>query len=166
MRYFGGKAGLLEALFDDAWDHLNARIEKAVQPATDHTEAILDAVQALVTMLARDADLATLLMFEGRRMRGSAPRVRVAREFVTFTEKIHGLVTGAQTAGQIDPTRDTAAVTSALLGAAESLIRDRLVAKSTGARTFAERDIRRTLAGMIRGLRPVHPAARTGAKKR
>ncbi len=71
----------------------------------------------------------------------------------------------AQAAGEVDPARDTA-VTSALLGATESLIRDRLVAKSTGARTFAEREIRRTLDDMLGGLRRTRPTGRVGAKRR
>lgn len=167
MRYFGGKVGLLEALFDDAWGHLNARVERAVADAGDHRQSLLGAFQTMVTVLARDADLATLLMFEGRRMRGDKPRIRLSRGFVAFSETIHGLVHKAQATREINPAFDTSAVTSALLGAAESLIRDRLIARSRSGRSFAEREIRRTLDGMLRGLQnPPRSGRALAAKKR
>jgi AcrR family transcriptional regulator len=154
MRYFGGKVGLLEALFDDAWDHLNARIERALKNGDGHRDSLLDAVQTVVGVLARDPNLATLLMFEGRRLRGNEPRVRLSRGFTRFVETIRQLVQKAQSTKEIDASFDPSAVTSAVLGAAESLMRDRLVAKSVGGRIFAEREIRRTLGAMLDGLRP------------
>jgi AcrR family transcriptional regulator len=166
MRYFGGKVGLLEALFEDAWQHLNTRVERALRTSTGHREPLLDAIQAVVSVLARDSDLATLLLFEGRRLRGDKPRPRIARGFVTFSDTIRRLVRQAQTAGDIDPALDTSAVTSALLGAAESLIRDRLVAKSGGGRGFAEREIRRTLDSMLGGWHHSAGASRTHIVKK
>jgi AcrR family transcriptional regulator len=152
MRYFGGKVGLLEALFEDAWDHLNARVARALKTADGHRESLLDAIQTIVGVLARDPDLATLFMFEGRRMRGDEPRVRLSRGFLAFSDTLQELVRKAQATREINPGFDTSAVTSALLGAAESLIRDRLMAKSGGGRGYAEREIRRTLEGMLKGL--------------
>lgn len=166
MRYFGGKVGVLEALFEEAWQHLNSRVQRALETAPGHRESLLDAIQAIVAALARDADLATLLLFEGRRLRGDKPRIRPARGFVAFSETIRGLVRQAQAADEIDPRLDTTAVTSALLGATESLIRDRLLAKSGGRRGFAEREIRRTLDSMLRGFREPAGARRSAAAKK
>jgi AcrR family transcriptional regulator len=70
MRYFGGKVGLLEVLFDEAWAHLNGRIARSLRRMQSNRECILEAVQAVVTALSRDPDLATLIMFEVRRVRG------------------------------------------------------------------------------------------------
>ena len=152
MRSFGGKVGLLEALFEDAWAHLNTRVERALKTADSNRESLLEAIQTVVGALARDPDLATLFLFEGRRRRGDEPRVRLSRGFVAFSDTIRGLVRKAQTTREIDPRLDTSAVTSAILGASESMIRDRLLAKSGGGRGFAEREIRRTLEAMLRGL--------------
>ena len=152
MRYFGGKVGLLEALFDNAWAQLNTRVDRAVAGAASSREALLDAIQAIVAALARDADLTALFMFEGRRLRGDEPRVRLSRGFIAFAETIRGLVRKAQSTREIDPGLDAAAVTSAMLGAAEAMIRDRLLARSGGGRGFAEREIRRTLESMLAGF--------------
>lgn len=152
MRYFGGKVGLLDALFDAAWTHINARVARVVQATDDSREALLRAIQVVVTVLARDHDLATLLMFEGRRMRGSEPRIKLSRGFLHFTDNVRGLVRKAQAGGDLDPAFDANAVTSALLGATESMIRDRLLASGTTKRGFREREIRRTLEGMLAGF--------------
>jgi AcrR family transcriptional regulator len=152
MRYFGGKVGLLEALFDDAWAQLNARVERAVKTVEGNRESLLEAIQSIVSSLSRDPDMATLFMFEGRRMRGDEPRVRISRGFLAFADMIRGFVRKAQSAREIDPTLDATAVTSAVLGATESMMRDRLLAKSGGGRGFAEREIRRTLEAMLAGM--------------
>jgi AcrR family transcriptional regulator len=153
MRYFGGKVGLLEALFEDAWTHLNARVARATSGTRDARRAILKGIQAVVSALARDPDLAVLLMFEGRRRRSDEQRVRLSRGFVHFTETLRNLVKTSQAHGEIDPALDPNAVTSAVLGATEAMIRDRLLARSGTGRSFAEREIRRTVAGMLNGFR-------------
>ena len=79
MRYFGGKAGLLEALFDDAWEQLNARVAKTISAKTHRHDALIAAFEVVVSGLARDSDLATLFLFEGRRLRGDEPRVSLSR---------------------------------------------------------------------------------------
>lgn len=165
MRYFGGKVGLLEALFDDAWSHLNARVARAVKSAHGNRDSVLQAVQTIVTALSRDSDLATLFMFEGRRMRGDEPRIRLSRGFLAFMDTIRGFIRKAQAAREIDPTLDAGAVTSALIGATESMIRDRLLAKSGGGRGFAEREIRRTLEAMLNGMARPGAAARSAPRR-
>ena len=161
MRYFGGKVGLLEALFEDAWNHLNQRVARAIRSSEGNLAGLLDAIQSIVIALSRDPDLATLFMFEGRRMRGDEPRIRVSRGYLHFAETIRGFVRKAQAAHEIDPALDVNAVTSAVLGASEAMIRDRLLAKAGAGRGFAEREIRRTLDALLKGM-----AARPGSRKR
>jgi AcrR family transcriptional regulator len=160
MRYFGGKVGLLEALFEEAWKHLNARVDRAVAAASDSRTALLSALQAVVIALGRDQDLATLFMFEGRRVRGDEPRVRLSRGFMHFAETVRGLVRHAQSTRAIDAALDANAVTSSILGATEAMIRDRLLAKRGGGRGFAEREIRRTLTAMLNGFASARGARR------
>jgi AcrR family transcriptional regulator len=161
MRYFGGKIGLLEALFEDAWVHLNSRVARVVKATSGGRDGLLAAVQTIVTTLSRDPDLATLAMFEGRRIRGEEARIRISRGYTQFAETIRGFVRSAQAAGELDAAFDANAVTSAVLGAMESMVRDRLLAKSGTARNFAEREIRRTIAAMLDGMTP-----RSAARKR
>ena len=152
MRYFGGKSGLLEALFEDAWTHLNARVARAIQGAAGNRERLLAALQTIVGALSRDPALATLARVEGRRIRGEEARVRVSRGYAHFADTMRGLIRQSQADREIDSDLDVNAVTSALLGAMESMVRDRLLAKSGVTRGFAEREIRRTLEAMLNGL--------------
>ena len=92
MRYFGGKVGLLDALFNDAWAEINERVRKVAQEAPSSREAIVDVLHLIATALARDPDLATLFLFEGRRMRGDEPRLRVPAGMHVFAEVVKGLV--------------------------------------------------------------------------
>jgi AcrR family transcriptional regulator len=162
MRYFGGKAGLLEALFDEAWVNLNSRVQRVLQAETNYRAAIRGAVQTIAAALARDPDLGKLFMFEGRRLRGDQPRVRLSSGFLTFSDTVRGLVRKAQTTGEIDAALDAGAITSAILGAAESMIRDRMLAKTLGRRAFAETEIHRTIDAMLSGFesRPRRKARR------
>jgi AcrR family transcriptional regulator len=161
MRYFGGKVGLLEALFEDAWNHLNQRVTRVVTSSDSNLGGLLDAIQSVVVALSRDPDLAMLFMFEGRRMRGDEPRIRISRGYLHFADTIRGFVRNAQAAHELDPSLDANAVTSAVLGAGEAMIRDRLLAKAGSGRGFAEREIRRTLDVLLKGM-----AARGGSRKR
>ena len=152
MRYFGGKVGLLDALFEEAWTDLNSRVKEAVASAATTREAIIEALQTITVALARDPDLATLFLFEGRRLRGEEPRVRLSEGFQTFAEVTRGLVRKAQSARELDASFDSGAITSALLGASEGMIRDRALARVGGGRGFAERESRRTLEAMLAGF--------------
>jgi AcrR family transcriptional regulator len=152
MRYFGGKVGLLDALFNDAWGELNGRARETIAGMPSARDALLALLQTIASSLARDPDLATLFLFEGRRMRGEEPRVRVSEGFQAFAELTRGLVRKAQSARELDQNLDAAAITSALIGASEAMIRDRALARTGGGRTFAEREIRRTLEAMLAGF--------------
>jgi AcrR family transcriptional regulator len=152
MRYFGGKAGLLEALFDDAWEQLNARVARTISAKTHRHDALIAAFEVVVSGLARDSDLATLFLFEGRRLRGDKPRVSLSRGSRRFIETIRGLVKGAQSTRDLDPRLDAGAVTASLLGATEAMMRERLMASTAGRRAFAQREIRVTLERILKGF--------------
>lgn len=166
MRYFGGKIGLLQALFDTAWTDLNARVQRTIRSGGTGRDIILNVLQTMTTAFARDPDLATLFLFESRRLRGARPRVHVSKGFLAFAELMKGVVRKAQAAREISPALHAAAVTSSIVGAVEAMIRDRLLARNSGNRSFGEREIRRTLEAMLDGFAPIQRARRPRAKPR
>jgi AcrR family transcriptional regulator len=159
MRYFGGKVGVLEALFDESWSDLNRRVARVAEGGGPYRERILAVADTLVVVLARDPELATLLLFEGRRLRGDEPRVRVPAGFLSFTNFVKTMIKQGQAAREFDPGLDPAAMTSALVGAAEAMVRDRLQARGAGTRSFAEREVRRTLEAVLTGFQSAKPRA-------
>jgi AcrR family transcriptional regulator len=153
MRYFGGKVGLLQALFDAAWVDLNARARRAFERERASHESILTLLQIITSAFARDPDLATLFLFEARRVR-SGKGVQLSKGFVTFTEMVKGVVRKGQQEREIDQTLDAAAVTASIFGAVEAMTRERLLARSSGGRAFADREVGRTVDAMLAGFAP------------
>lgn len=165
MRYFGGKAGLLDALFVGEWEQLNHRVREAVDAAERHRDKLLAMLHTISAAFASDPDLATLFLFEGRRLRGDQPRVRVSAGFVAFADHARAIVRRGQAKGEFDRALDAAALTSALLGAAESMIRDRVLARAAGRRAFAEREVQRTLEAMLAGFEGGTKSTRPGSRR-
>src|SRR5207253_5531417 len=96
MRYFGGKAGLLDAIFNESWNALTESVGATVTDAPHAREAILALLGLMLTALTRDNELAVLFLFEGRRMRGASHEVALSKGFVHFWELICKLIERGQ----------------------------------------------------------------------
>jgi AcrR family transcriptional regulator len=155
VRCFDSKAGLLEAIFNEGWAALNARVRESIAGAPSGRAALSAVLSTVLTMLARDLDLATLLLFEGRRIRGGAHQVTLSAGFVTFNDALVRTIRRAQREGSIAAELSTPALASALVGAAEGLIRDRLIARRWGRPPrFSDRDVVRVIGAMVDGCGP------------
>jgi AcrR family transcriptional regulator len=152
MRYFGGKVGLLDAVFDAAWIDLNRRIDRAAHAETRAADALARVIEAVIRALSRDQDLATLFLFESRRIRGGSAQIRLPAGFKAFNDRLKALVKSGVAAGELRAL-DPAAVAAAVFGAAEAMARERLALKRRGGRAFADREIDRTLEALIDGLK-------------
>ena len=53
MRYYGGKAGLLEAIFDQSWAALNQLMQSRIAAASDAQEALAAVLDTMVERLHR-----------------------------------------------------------------------------------------------------------------
>jgi AcrR family transcriptional regulator len=151
VRYFASKAGLLEAIFNESWLLLNPRIAQVVASAPTSRDAVIRILSAMIRMFDRDPALARLFFFEGRRVRGDDGEVVLSRGFQDFTALVVQLVKRGRHDGSFRGTLQPAVVTSALLGAAEGMIRDRLLAPHAA---FKESGIRGVFEAMVSGLGP------------
>lgn len=156
-RYFGGKSGLLEAIFEESWQPLNRLVLSKVASASNARDAVIAVIFTMVNGLGDDPDLAFLFMFEGRRVRGSEHGVMLSKGFLEFNELFRRLLERGQKDGSFSADIHAAALASALLGAGEGMIRDRLIAaRLEKPSPFSEREIRRALTMLLEGLpRPV-----------
>jgi TetR/AcrR family transcriptional regulator, fatty acid metabolism regulator protein len=151
IRYFGGKSGLLEAIFNEAWAALNDDITRHLEESAHGREAILRILGLVMEGFSRDHQMAFLFMFEGRRVRGHD--VALSKGFLKFYELLHDLVRRGQSDGSFrnDITSDVLA--SALLGAAEGMMRDRMIGERIGQpRQYDDAAIQRTFEGIVNGL--------------
>lgn len=155
IRYFGGKAGLLEAVFNDSWNSLTEHIQRAVAESTHGREAILRILSLMIEAFGRDHDTAFLFLFEGRRMRGGTHEVLLSKGFVQFMELVHSLIVKGQADGSFRNDVPPAVLASALLGCAEGMMRDRVLAERNRMENpFDDNAVRITFAAMVNGLAP------------
>jgi len=153
MRYFGGKAGLLEEVFNTLWRPLTESIQKLIAEASDAREAIEALLSTVIAAFGEDHDLAYLFLFEGRRIRGVGPGISLSKGFMDFSNLLHSLIRRGKRDGSVDSSFDENAAASALMGAAEGMIRDRLIAERSGQqKPFSETQIRSVFHAMLLGL--------------
>lgn len=129
VRYFGGKAGLLEAIFNESWVPLNAKLASFASPEIDAKAAVHGVLATVIESFGRDHDLAFLFLFEGRRVRSNRSEILLSKGFMQFYDFLCRLLHRGQSEGTIRKELNVSAVASALMGAAEGMIRDRLVAE-------------------------------------
>jgi AcrR family transcriptional regulator len=151
VRYFGGKSGLLDAIFNEAWAALNEDIDRHVGQAVHGREAVLRVLTAVMQALGRDHDIAFLFLFEGRRVRGNV--LALSKGFLQFYETIRQLVARGQKDGSFRADLSVEVLVSALVGCAEGMMRDRMIRKRAGLPgDFDDTQIERAFESVVNGL--------------
>jgi AcrR family transcriptional regulator len=155
VRYFGSKTGLLEAIFDASWAPLNPHIARLVAAAPTARDAMIAVLAAMISAFERDPDLAKLLLFEGRRVRGDSAEVLITQGFKDFARLVLSLIERGQKDRSFSSALKPQAITSALLGASEGMMRDRLLAAQQNLPSpFPDSQIRAVFGALISGLKP------------
>ena len=155
VRYFGSKAGLLEAIFEESWTPLNARVHDMLADAGSGRAAVGGVLTAVLAAFERDDQLATIFLFEGRRIRGGEHEVKLSSGFLQFNDIIHRLIKRGQKDGSFAPAFDSEALAAALMGAAEAMVRERVLARRGGAlRTYSDKHVLRIFEAMLDGFAP------------
>lgn len=156
IRYFGGKAGLLEAIFNESWSALNTAVSPALEGAGHGREGILRLLNLMIRALSADADIAFLFLFEGRRMRGNVPEVHLSTGFSEFIRVVAAQIERGRMDGSFRTDVPPEVLASAMLGAAEGMIRDRVMRERNhqAAEGFSDAHILATFAAMVNGLSP------------
>ena len=155
IRYFGGKAGLLEAIFNESWASLNEVVKDRIAGAVHGRDAILRLLVMMVQAFSRDHDIAFLFLFEGRRMRGATHEVIISRGFMQFMEVLNAMIERGRQDGSFRTDIKPNVLSSAIVGCAEGMIRDRVLAeRNNQPDPFNDDDIFRTFTAMVNGLAP------------
>ena len=148
VRYFGSKSGLLDAIFNEAWSSVNEDLERHLSEAEHGREAIVRILGVIMQAFGRDHEMAFLFLFEGRRVRGR--EVALSKGFIRFYELIHQLIARGQEDGSFRRDLSVGVLSSALLGCAEGMMRDRLIAERTAQPApFDEDAIRKMFEAVV-----------------
>lgn len=155
IRYFGGKAGLLEAIFNESWVPLNAAAEGHVAEAVHGRDAVIRLLTMTIHALAQDQEIAFLFLFEGRRLRGSTQEILLSDGYVEFISKFQSLIERGRADGSFRTDIDSQILCAAIFGAAEGMLRSKIQANRRGdADIFDEDAILRAFTAMVNGLAP------------
>ncbi len=155
IRYFGGKAGLLEAIFNESWTSLNQAVQQHVEEAKHGRDAINRILSLMIQALGRDQDIAFLFLFEGRRLRGNTHEVLLSKGFVQFIQVVEMLIQRGRDDGSFRTDIEPRVLLSAMLGCAEGLMRERVLAqRNHEPEQFDDNSILRTFTAMVNGLAP------------
>jgi AcrR family transcriptional regulator len=129
IKHFGSKQGLLEAIFDERWHVLDGAIRTAVEAARSPVERLALLSRTLIAALGQDRRLLGLMLLEGRRPRRHGGAVVLSTGFRDFLRGLDAALREARKAGHLITDVPVDAVRSALVGAVEGLLRDRLLAE-------------------------------------
>lgn len=153
IRYFKSKAGLLEAVFNDCWLPLNSEIQQRVVAATTVREALTSVLEAVIAAFSNDHEAAYLLLFEGRRIRSASTEIILSRGFQEFEKLLGILIARGKRDATFDASLNDAALAAALLGLAESMIRERIISERIGApNPFTDAEIRDVFDRFLDGV--------------
>jgi AcrR family transcriptional regulator len=154
VRYFGSKAGLLDAIFEEAWKPMNARIHDMLADAGSGRVAVNGVLTSVLGAFDKDDQLATLFLFEGRRIRGES-EVRLSAGFVEFNDVVQRLIRRGQKDGSFSASFEPTALAAALIGAVEAMVRERLLARRGGnTRPFSDKHLQKIFEAMLDGFAP------------
>jgi AcrR family transcriptional regulator len=153
IRYFGGKQGLLEAIFDDSWASINDAVQQHIEQAEHGRAAIVRILSLLIQALSRDHDTAFLFLFEGRRTRGATHEVVLSKGFVQFLQVVDMLIERGRDDGSFRTDLPPAVLSSALRGAAEGMVRDQVLAlRNKEPQPFNDEEMLTAFAAVVNGL--------------
>ncbi len=142
-KHFTSKQGILEAIFEHAWEQINP----AIPSPADRLRIVTDMV---LTFLQRDRQLGTIFLLEGRRIRGDGHMVVLVPGFLDFIKTLDRILKEMADRGEIVPQVNLQAIRSALMGAFEGLLRDQLLARTSRfPATYAEADSRAVFSKVI-----------------
>jgi AcrR family transcriptional regulator len=129
IKHFSSKEGLLEGIFDQAWQRMALGVEHIREGDAPTLERLRALVELMMAAMEGDRQLRTLMLLEGRRIRKRGRIVMMTRGFQQATAVLDGILRELQEAGTLRPGLHPQAVRSALMGAFEGLMRDQLLAE-------------------------------------
>jgi AcrR family transcriptional regulator len=149
MKHFGSKQGLLAAILDRGWVVVIKRVE-ASQGSRSAADRLVAAMEAMVIELENDAELKELVTLEACRVRKDNRDVVMSRGHRQFSELIGRLLKEMRTLDQIRPDVNLDALRAGLLGMAEGLLRDQVVARRSDYPVdYNFDDVRKVLAVLV-----------------
>ncbi len=143
IKHFTNKQGLLEAIFEHAWEHINPAVRLATESMSEPKEKLRILTDMVLSYLEKDRALRTLFLLEGRRIRGDGHMIVLVPGFLEFIKMLDGILKELAAQGGLAPQVHPQALRSALMGMVEGLLRDQMLARTSRfPASYSDADIR------------------------
>lgn len=150
IKHFVDKDGILQSIFEYAWEQINPAVRLATESIPDPREKLRVLIDMVLGFLEKDHALRSLFLLEGRRVRGGH-MVVVVPGFVEFVKTADGIMKDLATQGYLPPDVHPQTLRSALMGAIEGMLRDHMLARTSHfPGSFTEQDMRAVLSKILR----------------
>ena len=131
MKHFGSKQGLLIAILDRGWNGVVERAKVTAQQ-TSASQRLIAILTAATIEFENDSQFKVLAALEARRVRKDSNEVMVSRGYKRYREMFDRVLQDMHTEGMIRSDLNLDAVRAAILGFADGLWRDEIVASRAG----------------------------------
>jgi TetR/AcrR family fatty acid metabolism transcriptional regulator len=150
VKYFGGKDGLLEAIFTQFWQKITWRARQALAEQALTSGKLIALMEAMLSELEADADLKVLTLVEGRRLRKDGRMALLDPGFLEFVRLLDNALQEMRDLGELRSGVNLEGARSALMGAVEGLLRDQLLAQRDGYRArYNANELRETFQDVV-----------------
>ena len=131
IKHFGSKRGILQAIFEYAWEQINPAVRLATESISLPPEKLRVTIEMVLNFLAKDKQLSTLFLLEARRVREDGQLIALVPGFLQFVELIDGILDQIAAQGKLSPEIHPQAFRSALMGAIEGMLRDQMLGQTS-----------------------------------
>lgn len=143
IKHFIDKLGVLEAVFEYAWEQINPAVRLAIDKIPSVEDRLKILTDMMLSFLEKDRELRTLFLLEGRRIRGDGHMVVLTPGYLEFVKTLDAILKEMAAKGRLLPDIHPQALRSALMGAFEGILRDMLLARpSHFPASYSEADAR------------------------
>lgn len=132
VKHFGSKCGLLEAILDQGWQEMGD-LFGAVVNTTPPIQRLFSLLERVLAGLNRDPELKELLLFESRCISRRGGTVPITGGFRSFIRQLDAMLEHMCEENELRPGLSPQALSSALVGLCEGMLRDELVAAHSGS---------------------------------
>jgi len=150
IKHFTNKQGVLEAIFEHAWEQVNPAVRLATENIASTREKLRVLIDMVLGFLEKDRAIRTLFLLEGRRMRGDGHMIVLVPGFIEFIKMLDGILKELAAQGELAPNIHPQAFRSALMGAIEGMVRDQMLARSSRfPASYAEAEMRTMISSLL-----------------
>jgi len=157
VKHFGGKEGLLEAIFDDGWRNVSY-VFAALAVVHSPPEKLHLLFELMLNAFEGDPAWGELMLTEGRRTRKGSSDMMLPQGYLHFVRTIDGILEPLVKQEALRPGISGEAMRSALIGMVEGMLRDQVLARRMGfPASFSVEDIRQAFSLVLPALLPPQP---------